>query len=72
MADLEGAAFDPQTIKLLQSVLDEVWASLLPEQQAQVSRVTLARRILKAAANGERDPVRLRAHALIAMAPSGP
>jgi hypothetical protein len=52
----QGAVFDPETIDLMRSVLDAAWASLLPEQQASVSRTMLAERILKAAAQGERDP----------------
>jgi hypothetical protein len=41
---------------------------LRPEQQATISRTSLAERILKAAAQGERDPIRLRAHALLSIA----
>jgi hypothetical protein len=61
----EGTVFDPETIDLMRSVLDAAWASLLPDQQARVSRTVLAQRILKAAAQGERDPARLRARALL-------
>ena len=64
----EGAVFDPETINLMRSVLDAVWASLLAEQRASVSRTFLAVRILKAAAQGERDPARLRDHALLNVA----
>jgi hypothetical protein len=66
-----GGTFDPETIELMRSVLDAAWASLLPEQQASVSRTLLAERILRAAARGERDPARLRARALFSVTPSG-
>jgi hypothetical protein len=66
----EGIVFEPETIDLMRSVLDAAWASLLPEQQASVSRTLLAERILSAAAEGERDPARLRVRALFSVAPS--
>jgi hypothetical protein len=56
--------FDPDTIALLRTTLDHAWASLEPGQQVVTSRSILAERILRAAARGERDPDRLRAHAL--------
>ena len=65
----EGGAFDPETIELMRSVLDAVWASLQPEQQASIRRTLLAERILRAAARGERDPARLRAFALFSVIP---
>ena len=60
----DAEAFDPETIELLQGVLDEAWASLRPSEQAQSSRSLLAERILKLAVTGERDPSRLRMRAL--------
>jgi len=57
--------FDPETLTLLREVLDGAWSRLLPDQQAQTSRAVLAERILKAAAEGERDPARLRTRALV-------
>jgi hypothetical protein len=56
--------FDRDTVTLLRTALDRAWASLPPGQQAATSRSILAERILKAAAQGERDPERLRAFAL--------
>ncbi|MGZ6184935.1 MAG: hypothetical protein ACXWNN_03475 [Candidatus Binataceae bacterium] len=64
MKKVYGGAFDPETIDLLRSVLDEAWSSLRPEEQAQASRSLFAERILKLAATGERDPIRLRTRAL--------
>jgi hypothetical protein len=60
MKTVHGGAFDPETIDLLRSVLDEAWESLRPDQQAQQSKSLLAAIILKLAATGERDPIRLR------------
>ena len=59
--------FDPETIELMKSVLDAAWASLPAEQQANISQTALAERILRAAGQGERDPARLRAHALVSI-----
>ena len=61
-------SFDPETVALLRAVLDQAWTALLPHQREETSRTLLAERILKAAAKGERDPVRLRASALIGLA----
>jgi hypothetical protein len=55
--------FDPETIAMLRGVLDDAW-SRLPAGQTNVTRSLLAERILKAARNGERDPVRLRTGAI--------
>jgi hypothetical protein len=60
----EGGVYDPETIKLLRAVLDEAWNSLVTEKQAQASKCLLAERMLRLAAKGERDPMRLRAAAL--------
>jgi hypothetical protein len=56
--------FDPDTVALLRTTLDRAWDSLPAGQQATTSRSILAERILKAAAEGERDPDRLRARAI--------
>ena len=56
--------FDPDTIAILRTTLDRAWAGLPPTRQALTSQSLLAERILRAAARGERDPDRLRAHAL--------
>jgi hypothetical protein len=55
--------FDPETIAILKGVLDEAW-SCLPAGQTAVTQSLLAERILKAARDGERDPDRLRTHAI--------
>jgi hypothetical protein len=61
---LDGEAFDPEAIDLMQAALDEAWGSLGPLQRAFASRSILAERVLALAARGERDRARLCAHAL--------
>jgi hypothetical protein len=61
--------FDRETVDMLRTTLDRAWASIPPAQQAGMSRSVLAERILEAAAQGERDPDRLRARALTEIAP---
>jgi hypothetical protein len=53
------AYFDLETIALLRETLEDAWASLRPEQRAATFKTTLAERILKSAAQGERDRDRL-------------
>jgi hypothetical protein len=67
MTQLSGAAFDPKTITLLKEVLSEAEGALPVQQRSSEVRVKLATRILKAAAEGERDRVRLREAALVAV-----
>ena len=52
------------TLKLLQSVLDETWSSLRAEEQARITETQIGAHVLKLAASGERDPVRLRKRAM--------
>ena len=56
--------FDAQTIALLKAALDEAWGRLPPKLQATMLKTTLAERIRKSAAGGERDRDRLREAAL--------
>jgi hypothetical protein len=63
MEGTRGPLFDPETIAILKGVLDEAW-SCLPAGQTAVTQSLLAERILKAARDGERDPDRLRTHAI--------
>ena len=53
------AYFDLETVALLRETLEDAWACLRPAQQATMSRTILAERILKSAAQGERDRERL-------------
>ncbi len=61
----EPAYYDSETVALLRETLDDAWDCLRPQQQATMLKTTLAERILKAAAQGERDRERLRDAALI-------
>jgi hypothetical protein len=60
-----GVCFDPETIELLRTVLDDAWNSVSARRQAMTSKTELAERILAAAGRGERDPETLRAIALM-------
>ena len=51
----EPAYFDLQTVALLRETFEDAWASLRPEQRAMTPKSVLAERILKAAAQGERN-----------------
>lgn len=64
MVGKQPKSFDPETVTLLREILDDAWASLPPEQQATMQKTALAVRILKSAAQGERDRERLRDAAL--------
>ena len=61
----QGGSFDPETAALLQTVLDQAWVNLLPEQQSRTTKSDLAAGILMLAAQGERDPVSLRTLAVL-------
>jgi len=65
MTNPDSTYFEPETIELLKSTLEEAWASLPSSRQRTVLKTELAERILAAAASGERDPDRLRARALM-------
>jgi hypothetical protein len=60
-----GGSFDQKTISVLREVLDDAWAALMPEHRATTNQSDLAARILMLAAQGERDPIQLRARAVI-------
>jgi hypothetical protein len=64
MTQRKAVAFDPETIALLKRVVSHAESTLPRHLRSSEMRVELATRVLKAAANGERDPVRLRDHAL--------
>ena len=69
---VEGeATFEPETVSMLSKVLDEAWRSLQHTgvyitslAHAEATRENLAKRIIKMAAHGERDPISLREDAL--------
>lgn len=59
------ATYDTKTLHLLREVLDEAWGALPEGSKYETLKSEMALRILKKAADGERDPVRLRAFALV-------
>lgn len=61
-----GPSFGPQTIALMSQALDETLA-MLPQPVADDFARTIAAAILKIAAEGERDPVRLQTYAITAL-----
>ncbi len=61
-------SFDPETLAIVRTAFDEACDQLSPNQQTQEMRLALADRILTRAAEGERNPVRLRTYALMAIA----
>jgi hypothetical protein len=67
MPHKKAACFDTETVSLLRETLEDAWASLRPEQRAITSQSILAEGILKLAAEGERNPKRLRDAALMAV-----
>jgi hypothetical protein len=66
---VEPGAYDPETLNALRAVLDEAWSALTAEQQARTTKSEIAHRILRLAQRGERDPVRLRAVAILEVVP---
>jgi hypothetical protein len=64
-AAMDHACYDPDTLTMLRGVLDEVWDGLPADRKARMPKSEMAQRILKRAADGERDPVRLKAAALL-------
>ena len=60
--------FDLETVFFLRETLEDAWALLRPAQRATMSRSLLAERILKSAAQGERDRERLLNAALMDLA----
>jgi hypothetical protein len=59
------AAFDPDMISVMLAALDEAASAVSADE---TTRSLIARRILAAATQGERDPARLRRHALRSLA----
>ena len=66
------AHYDPETLILLRTVLDEAWAALPDGSKSETPKSEMAQHILKQAADGVRDPVRLRASALASAASEPP
>ena len=65
---LREAVYDPATVVLLAKAFDEAWAVVAPNYAAvmaiDTARVQLANIVLSLAAEGERDPERLKERAI--------
>ncbi|HTF44266.1 MAG TPA: hypothetical protein VK641_10225 [Terriglobales bacterium] len=59
------AQYDPETLIMLRKVLDEAWAAQPHGSNSETLKSEMAQHILKQAAYGVRDPVKLRASALV-------
>lgn len=57
--------YDPETLIVLRNALDEAWALLPDARKSKTEKSFMAQCILKQAADGVRDPIRLRASALV-------
>jgi hypothetical protein len=62
----DPVCFDRETVAVLRQILDDAWSCLPPEQRTNTPKSVLAERILKSAAQGERDRERLLEAALSA------
>jgi hypothetical protein len=68
--------FDPDDISILVAAFDKAWeavqasGAVFGEAEADLARAILAKHIIAAAKNGERDQTRLRDDALMALAQS--
>ena len=70
MLGFHNSSFDPQTLVLLEAAFDEAWLSLKSVGNRTVKPDELARAVLRLAAEGERDPVRLSDGALEGLLPA--
>jgi hypothetical protein len=59
MDEKQPVHFDDETVAMLREILDDAWACLRPAQRATMQKAAMAERILKSAAQGERDRERL-------------
>lgn len=64
MSELTLNIFDPQEIVRLKAVLSEVVFSLPKQQRNCEMQAFVAEQLLKLAAEGEKDPIRLKERAL--------
>jgi hypothetical protein len=70
MRGLGSGSFDPKTLAVLEAAFDETWLTIKFNGNDKVRPDELARCILRLAAEGELDPVRLHDRALSALAPA--
>jgi hypothetical protein len=61
-----GAVYPSELIKLMRTVLDDVTATLPQAKRTSQIKAEIASHILASAADGERDPIALKAKAMLA------
>ena len=61
------ATFDSEALVLLQAAVDQAWRSLPSHRRTLETKERMAKAVLRSAAQGERDPVRLNAIAAAAV-----
>jgi hypothetical protein len=57
----QSAAFDPATLQLLRSLLDEIWEDLPTEHRAKLPKSYIASDLLRLAQRGQIEPQKLKA-----------
>jgi hypothetical protein len=62
-----GAVFQPELIEMMQTLLEEVAATLSEAQRTSATKADIASAILACAAKGERDPIALKTAAMAAV-----
>ena len=59
--------FDSEALAFLQAAVDRAWGALPLDRRTPVTKERMAKAVMRAAAQGERDPVRLNAIAAAAV-----
>ena len=59
MSTFGNVAFDPEALAVLEGVFDEAWVSIQAQRNGNITRASLAERILNLTVKGERNPARL-------------
>ena len=67
MREITLNIFDPEEIVRLKGVLNEVVLTLPEQQRSCALQASVAEQLLKLAAGGEKDPIRLKQHAMQAL-----
>ena len=65
-----GGVFDDQVTKIMGEAFDRACKELHDKGQPQIDYEVIAKRIIEAVKNGERDPIRLRNAGLAAFGPT--
>jgi hypothetical protein len=65
--NVTGAVFQPELIELMKSVLEDATATLPEAKRTSAMKAEIASHILALAAKGERNPVKLKMSALLAV-----